>query len=145
MCCTHIKKGACARPTSSDTKSPKRSRAKTQSSRMIRSSIHSWCCRNILPKPKVRQLVSCLKFHRNIQNSKRIRYTCSTVLPTSFPPPAPWDLRISLRPVPAPWRTCEQTHAIQFDIQFALIIIRCKNLLELKLLVCRYVQLCYNS
>ncbi|TNN37597.1 hypothetical protein EYF80_052238 [Liparis tanakae] len=35
------------RRTSSDTKSPKRSRAKTQSSRMTTSSIHSWCCRDI--------------------------------------------------------------------------------------------------
>lgn len=33
-----------------------------------------------------------------------LRVTCSAVLPTIFPPPAPWDLRISLRPVPAPWR-----------------------------------------
>lgn len=36
------------------------------------------------------------------------------MLPTSFPPPAPWHLRISLRPVPAPWRICKQPHAIQF-------------------------------
>lgn len=36
-----------------------------------------------------------------------LRPTCSAVLPTTFPPSAPWDLRISLRPVPAPWRTWE--------------------------------------
>lgn len=33
--------------TSSETKSPKRSNAKTQSKRMTTSSIHSWCCRDI--------------------------------------------------------------------------------------------------
>lgn len=43
------------------------------------------------------------------------------MLPTSFPPPAPWDLRISLRPVPAPWRTCRQPHIRLYMLTAALL------------------------
>lgn len=51
-------------------------------------------------------------------------YTCSAVLPTSFPPPAPWDLRISLRPVPAPWRTCTQTCKTNFYFTITFILFK---------------------